>query len=341
MQEKIESVFIIAEAGVNHNGQLDLALRLCEAAKDAGVDAIKFQTWKTKNIVTKSASLATYQKKNISKKKESQFEMLEKLELSYDSFAKIKEYCDKIGIVFLSTPDDEESLNFLVDMGIGLIKIGSGDVTNIPYIRKIANKKMPVVLSTGMSYLRNVERAYNILTSEGASEITLLHCTTNYPCPMSEVNLNAMLTLKEAFKCQVGYSDHTLGIEVPIAAVALGAKIIEKHITLDKSMEGPDHKASIDPTELKEMVIAIRNIENAMGDGIKRPNLSEQQIEKVVKKKIVASRQIKQGEIFSDENITVKRSDEGLSAEFWDLICGLKVNRNYEEDESINFQNDL
>lgn len=334
----MNKILIIAEAGVNHNGQLNLALRLCDAAKEAGVDAIKFQTWKTENIVTKSASMATYQEINVSKAKKTQFEMLKELELGYDSFVQIKEYCDKIGINFLSTPDDEESLNFLVNMGIELIKVGSGEVTNVPYLRKIGSKKLPVVLSTGMSYLADVERAYYILMEAGAPNVTLLHCTTNYPCPMQEVNLNAMLTLKDAFKCQVGYSDHTLGIEVPIAAVAMGAKVIEKHFTLDKSMEGPDHKASIDPFELTEMVKMIRNIEKAMGDGIKGPNLSEQQIEKVVKKKIVASRPIKLGEIFTDENITVKRAEKGLSAEFWDLIIGLKSTCKYEIDNPINFQ---
>ena len=334
----MKHTFIIAEAGVNHNGNLDLAFQLCDAAKESGVDAIKFQTWKTENIVTKSAGLASYQEKNILRKRDSQFEMLKKLELGYESFIKIKKYCDKIGITFLSTPDEEESLDFLIGLGIKLIKVGSGEVTNVPYLRKIGGKKLPVVLSTGMSTLGDVERAYNTLKAAGAPEVTLLHCTTNYPCPMDEVNLKAMLTLKHAFKCSVGYSDHTLGIEVPIAAVAMGAEIIEKHFTLDKSMDGPDHKASIDPIELAQMVKGIRNIEKALGDGIKKPNASEKQIEKEVKKKIVAKKQIKKGEIFTEENITVKRTEKGLPAELWDLVCGMKANKNFETDQDISLQ---
>ncbi|MBU1368324.1 MAG: N-acetylneuraminate synthase family protein, partial [Bacteroidetes bacterium] len=269
-----------------------------------------------------------------------QFEMLKELELGYGSFIQIKEYCKKIGIAFLSTPDDDESLEFLLKMGMSFIKVGSGEVTNVPYLRKIGMTKMPIILSTGMSNLGDVERAYNILIDAGATEITLLHCTTNYPCPMEEVNLNAMLTLKEAFKCKVGYSDHTVGIEVPIAAVAMGARVIEKHFTIDKSMEGPDHKASLDPVELNEMVKAIRNIEKAMGNGIKTPNSSEKRIEKVVKKKIVASKVIGKGELFSNENITVKRSQDGLSAEFWDNIIGQKASRNFDVDEAIGLIND-
>jgi N,N'-diacetyllegionaminate synthase len=285
-------VYIIAEAGVNHNGQLDLAYKLCDEAKKAGVDAIKFQTWKTENIVTKAAPLATYQENNITSKTDTQFEMLKKLELSYNEFVDIKKYCDSIGLRFLSTPDEEESLEFLSGLNLDFLKIGSGEVTNIPYLRQIGKKKQPVILSTGMSYLGDVERAYYELIAAGATKIALLHCTSNYPCPMEEVNLKAMLTLKEAFKCEVGYSDHTLGIEVPIAAVAMGATIIEKHFTLDKTMEGPDHLASLSPDELREMVKAIRNIEAALGDGIKKPNKSEQDISKVVLKSIVSRKEI-------------------------------------------------
>jgi len=284
------SVYIIAEAGVNHNGQFDLALKLCDEAKRAGVDAIKFQTWKTENIVTSSAALATYQEENISTKSDSQFEMLKKLELSYADFIRINTYCNQIGITFLSTPDDEESLDFLVGLDLDFIKVGSGEVTNIPYLRKIGLKKQRVVLSTGMSTLGDVERAYNTLLNAGATSVDLLHCTTNYPCPMNEVNLKAMLTLKEAFKCNVGYSDHTMGIEVPIAAVAMGATIIEKHFTLDKTMDGPDHKASLNPQELSKMVLSIRNIEEALGNGIKEPNHSEKEISTVVLKSIVAKK---------------------------------------------------
>lgn len=333
---KMNKVYIIAEAGVNHNGSLDLALKLCDAAKNACVDAIKFQTWKTENIVTKSADLANYQKKHISNSKETQFEMLKKLELSYDNFAVIKEHCNKIGITFLSTPDDEESLDFLINLGIDFVKVGSGEISNLPYLRAIGATKIPIVLSTGMSNLGDIERAFNILIEAGAPDVTLLHCTTNYPCPMEEVNLSAMLTLKEAFKCRVGYSDHTEGIEIPIAAAALGAEVIEKHFTLDKSMDGPDHRASLSPLELLTMVKAIRNIEKAFGDGIKKPNKSEMKIAKVVLKSIVAKKQIKRGEFFTEENISVKRSSNGISAIHWDFILGKKALKNYSIDENIS-----
>lgn len=329
------AVYIIAEAGVNHNGSLDLAKKLCDAAKEAGVDAVKFQTWKTENICTREVELATYQEENILDKKSSQFQMLKNLELSYDQFSELQAYCKNIGIEFLSTPDEEESLNFLMSLNLPFIKIGSGEITNIPYLRKIASFGKPVILSTGMSSLTQVALAYDTLLSFGAPEVQLLHCTTNYPCPKNEVNLNAMLTLKEAFKCKVGYSDHTLGIEVPIAAVALGAQIIEKHFTLDNTMAGPDHKASLEPHELKAMVNAIRNVEMALGDGIKKPNKSEQEIAKVVLKTIVASRNIKKGERLSENNLIVKRVGKGLSPVYWDILLGTKAVKNYKEDEPI------
>lgn len=330
------SVYIIAEAGVNHNGNLNLALQLCDAAKVAGVDAIKFQTWKTEKIVTKQAEKATYQAENTGKANESQFDMLKKLELSYDDFCKIQKYCNEIGIEFLSTPDEEESLEFLInDLKLPLIKIGSGEVTNTPYLRKIASYNKPIILSTGMSTLAQVANAYDILLEAGAESVTLLHCTTNYPCPMDEVNLNAMVTLHNAFHCVVGYSDHTMGIEVPVAAVAMGAKIIEKHFTLDKNMEGPDHKASLDPEELKQMVTAIRNIEKAMGDGVKRPNKSEIEISKVVLKSIVAKHTIHKGDVLANDNLTIKRADTGISAKHWDMVIGTKALRDYDIDEPI------
>jgi N-acetylneuraminate synthase/N,N'-diacetyllegionaminate synthase len=331
-------VYIIAEAGVNHNGDINLAFRLCDEAKKAGVDAVKFQTWKTENLVTKSAPLATYQENNITSKSDSQFEMLKKLELSYDEFVEIQKYCNKIGVKFLSTPDENESLEFLSGLDLDFIKIGSGEVTNIPYLRKIGEKKQPVVLSTGMSNLADVERAYNTLMKSGAVSVTLLHCTSNYPCPMDEVNLKAMQTLEAAFKCEVGYSDHTMGIEVPIAAVAMGAKMIEKHFTLDKDMEGPDHKASLDPKELADMVKAIRNIEVALGDGIKKPNKSEEEISKVVLKSIVSSKDIAAGEIFTEDNITVKRTSHGIPATFWDMVIGKKAYKDYTQDEIISIE---
>jgi N,N'-diacetyllegionaminate synthase len=331
----MKKVMIIAEAGVNHNGKLDLAFRLCDAAKEAGADVVKFQTWKTENIVTKTASLASYQENNLSESNINQFQMLKELELSYDNFKLIKNYCDKIGIQFLSTPDEEESLKFLTGLGVDYLKIGSGEINNISYLRTIGSTRLPVILSTGMSTLGDVERAFNTLIASGTPDITLLHCTTNYPCPMEEVNLRAMLTLKEAFKCKVGYSDHTLGIEIPIAAVALGAEILEKHFTLDKSMEGPDHKASLNPAELKEMVKAIRSIEIAMGTGIKMPNKSEQEISRVVLKRIVAKSKIRKGDILSSGNLTAKRSSFGISSTYWDLVEGNVAFRDFEIDEAI------
>jgi N-acetylneuraminate synthase/N,N'-diacetyllegionaminate synthase len=332
--KKMSKVFIIAEAGVNHNGSLELAYKLCDAAKKAKADAVKFQTWKTEAILTQSVPMADYQSVNTGSKK-SQFEMAKELELSYEEFSKIKRYCDKIGIQFLSTPDEIESLEFLLSIGVDIIKIGSGEINNIPYLRQIGAKKKNVILSTGMSFLSDVENSYYTLMDSGAMSVALLHCTSNYPCPMDEVNLTAMLTLREAFKCRVGYSDHTMGIEIPIAAVAMGAEIIEKHFTLDKSMDGPDHKASLNPSELIEMVKTIRNIEKAIGNGIKMPNASEQIIEKVVKKKIVASKHISKGEIFTNENITVKRSENGLSAEHWDLVYGRISASNFDIDQPI------
>lgn len=328
------SVYIIAEAGVNHNGQLDLALKLCDAAKEAGVDAVKFQTWKTENIVTAQARQAAYQTENTGVE-ESQYDMLKKLELSYDHFRYIKDYCKKIGIDFLSTPDEEESLEFLVSLGLPFIKVGSGEVTNIPYLRKIGSCKKPVILSTGMSNIAQVALAYDTLLQAGADGVSLLHCTTNYPCPYNEVNLNAMITLREAFKCKVGYSDHTMGTEVPVAAVAMGAEIIEKHFTLDKNTEGPDHKASLEPAELKQMVQQIRNIEVALGDGIKRPNKSESENAKVVQKSILAKRLIKKGEILTEDILTVKRAGEGISSVHWDMVIGTKALQDYEIDEPI------
>lgn len=328
--------YIIAEAGVNHNGRLDLALKLCDAAKESGVDCVKFQTWQTEKIVTRNADKASYQSENTHDTEESQFDMLKKLELSYEDFRIIQEYCHKIGIDFLSTPDEEYSLAFLMnELNLPLIKIGSGEVTNIPYLRQMASYRKPVILSTGMSTLAQVAMAYDTLIDYGAPSVSLLHCTTNYPCPKDEVNLKAMQTMKEAFKCQCGYSDHTMGIEVPIAAVALGAEIIEKHFTLDRSMIGPDHKASLEPQELKAMVGAIRNIEMALGDGIKKPNKSELEIAKVVLKSIVAKRPILKGETLTAKNITIKRAGAGISSVHWDMIIGTKAIHDYEVDEPI------
>jgi N-acetylneuraminate synthase len=332
-------VFIIAEAGVNHNGDIKLAYRLVEKAKEAEADAIKFQTFLTEKIISRKVDMASYQKENI-KSQETQFDMIKKLELSYEDFRKIKKYCDDIGIIFLSTPDEEESLDFLVDdLKVPAIKIGSGEITNLPFLRYAARKKIPIILSTGMSNLSEVEEAVNIITQNQDSvdtsifpPLTLLHCTTNYPTPYEEVNLKAMLTLKEAFKLPVGYSDHTLGIEVPIAAIALGAKVIEKHFTLDRNLPGPDHKASLEPEELKIMIKAIRNIEKALGDGIKKPNKSEVEIMQVVRKSLVAARDIKRGEIIEDKDIVIKRSGNGIPPKFKDIIVGMKVTKDIEKD---------
>lgn len=332
---KADKCIIIAEAGVNHNGNLDTAIRLCDAAKKAGADIIKFQTWKTENIITKNVKQAEYQEKNTGLC-ESQFDMLKRLELSYEKFGIIKEHCDNIGIRFASTADDMESLDFLISLGIPFIKVASGDIGNIPYLRYIGSKNRSIVLSTGMSSLTDVKRSVETLKESGAADITLLHCTTNYPCPFEEVNLKAMLTLEHAFHMPFGYSDHTIGVEVAIAAVAMGAKIIEKHFTLDRNMEGPDHVASTEPGEFSKMVWQIRDVECAMGDGIKQLTDSEKVIKEVVMKRIVASRKIKAGDIFSEENICVKRSNAGKYASEWDKVTGTFALRNYEIDDGID-----
>lgn len=329
-----EKCLIIAEAGVNHNGNLETALKLCDSVKESGADVIKFQTWKTENIITRNVDQAEYQKDNTGKE-ESQFDMLKRLELPYDDFRKIKDYCDKIGLVFSSTADDEESLDFLLELGIPFIKVGSGDIGNVSYLRYIGSKNLPVILSTGMSTLEEVEISINALRDGGAKEITLLHCTTSYPCPMKDVNLRAMLTLKEKFGLRVGYSDHTLGDEVAIAALSLGAKVIEKHYTLDRNMEGPDHLASTEPDEFARLVERIRNIEMALGTGEKKPTDNEKDISKVVTKRIVAKRKISKGEKLTADNLTIKRNNIGRLASEWDEVIGKNADKDYVEDEGI------
>lgn len=328
------STYIIAEAGVNHNGDVQIAKQLCLAAKNAGADAVKFQTWITDNIITKNVKQADYQAENTGRN-ESQYEMLKKLELTFDQFREIKKYCDEIGIEFASTADDEESLDFLVNLGIPFIKVGSGDVGNISYLRYIGSKKRPVILSTGMSTLADVEVSLKALRDGGATDIKLLHCTTNYPCPFDSVNLKAMDTLHNAFGLKVGYSDHTVGIEVPVSAVARGAIIIEKHFTLDCNMEGPDHLASTEPEEFKKMVDSIRNIEKALGTGIKQPTAAERDISKVVLKRIVAKQPINEGDTITEKSICVKRNEKGLPASAWDIIVGTKARRTFDKDEGI------
>lgn len=325
---------IIAEAGVNHNGDVSLAFKLCDAAKEAGADVVKFQTWKTEAIITKNVSQAEYQQENTGVV-ESQFDMLKKLELSQEEFKQIKEHCDRIGIQFASTADDADSLDFLVSLGIPFIKIGSGEIGNVSYLRYMGSKKMPVILSTGMSTLSDIDISLQALREGGAEDITLLHCTTSYPCLFENVNLNAMNTIRDAFKLPVGYSDHTLGNTVAIAAVAMGAKVIEKHFTLDKNMEGPDHKASSTPEEFKQMVTEIRNIEKAMGDGRKLPTKVEKNISKVVLKRIVAKKEIQKGSVISEADICVKRNDTGLPCNKWDILVGTKAKRDFRIDEGI------
>ena len=318
-------VFIIAEAGVNHNGDINTAFALIDAAQRAGADAVKFQTFKTEKIITKSAATADYQKNNVAGEA-SQFELVKRLELSYEQFSELQRHCKKRRILFLSTPDESESLDFLIDvLQIPIIKIGSGEVNNLPYLRQIASKNKPMILSTGMSYLGEIETAVATIQAISSAPITLLHCTTNYPCPMEQVNLSAMLTLKNAFKTEIGYSDHTLGIEVPIAAVALGATVIEKHFTLDKNMPGPDHLASLNPQELTEMVTAIRRIELAMGDGIKRPNSSEQVTKTVVRKRLTAIKNLPIGHVLNPSDIEFKRANVGIYVEHLDLVIGKKL----------------
>ena len=336
------SVYIIAEAGVNHNGKLDLALKLCDAAKEAGVNAVKFQTWKTENIVTASACMATYQKKNIQTAASSQYEMLKRLELSYEHFAHIQEHCKQIGIDFLSTPDEEESLDFLMSLSLPLIKVGSGEVTNIPYLRTIGSKKKPVILSTGMSTMEEVERAVKFLSTPAngskavsIDDIVVLQCNTQYPTPYQDVNLLAMPRMGNALGVRYGYSDHTKGIEIPVAAVALGACVIEKHFTLDRSLPGPDHKASLEPSELKEMIARIRNVEQALGNPLKRVTDSEKDNIIVARKSLVAARDIRKGETFTKENLAVKRPGNGISP--WNIydVIGRVAKRDFPFDSLI------
>jgi len=332
----MSKTIIIAEAGVNHNGSLDLAKELVLAAKRAGADYVKFQTSVPEKLISKVAKMAEYQKTNIGKE-ESQLEMLRKLVLKLEDFSVLKEYCDQQGIKFMSTPFDLTSIDVLEPLGMDYWKIPSGEITNLPYLRKIAKLHQPVILSTGMSCLGEIEDALRVLTEEGLEkeQISLLHCNTEYPTPFEDVNLKAMLTLKECFGVRVGYSDHTKGIEVPIAAVAMGAEIIEKHFTLDKTLPGPDHVASLEPQELKAMVDSIRNIEKATGSGIKQVSSSEKKNIAIARKSIIAARDIKAGETFTEENLTVKRPGNGINPMRWDEVIGQVAKRDFGEDELI------
>lgn len=329
----MQKVLIIAEAGVNHNGDINLAKRLIDEAKKAGADIVKFQTFNPQKLASKNAKMAEYQKKNLGVE-ESQETMLSKLTLTKEEYVELAEYCRLIGIKFLSTPFDIESIKFLNGLQ-NIWKIPSGEITNYPYLVEIARTGKEIILSTGMSSLEEVQDAIDVLKKNGAGEITVLHCTTNYPTPMEDVNLRAMLTLRGKFGCAVGYSDHTKGIEIPVAAVAMGATVIEKHFTLDRNMEGPDHKASLEPDELKAMVSAIRNVEQALGDGNKVPAASEKANIAVARKSIIAARNIKVGEVFTEDNITTKRPGTGISPMRWNEVLGQKAIRDFEEDELI------
>ena len=334
----MSKTLIIAEAGVNHNGSIELAKKLVEKAKEAGVDYIKFQTFKASKLVTKAAKQAEYQQKNIGKGGDSQYQMLKKLELSPEEHEVLIDYCHQLGIKFFSTAFDFDSIDYLHSLNLGLWKIPSGEVTNYPFLKRIAAYNEPTILSTGMCDMQDVRNAVEALYKNGLSKenLILLHCNTEYPTPFEDVNLKAMDALRKEFGVEVGYSDHTKGIEVPIAAVALGATVIEKHFTLDRNMEGPDHKASLEPDELKAMASAIRNIEKAVsGDGTKHVSGSEKKNIAIARKSIVAASEIKAGEVFTEQNLTVKRPGNGISPMRWEEVLGQTAKRDFNEDELI------
>ena len=333
----MKRTLIIAEAGVNHNGDIAKAKALIDKGAEAGVDYVKFQTFKAEKLVTKQAQRASYQDKN-TQNNDSQYEMLKKLELSQALHQELMDYCNQKGVKFLSTGFDSESLGFLAQLGITIAKVPSGEITNLPYLRQVASLFPEVILSTGMATIGEIKDAVKVLIDNGVSKdkIIILHCNTEYPTPMEDVNLKAMLHIQRELGLPIGYSDHTLGIEVPIAAVALGATVIEKHFTLDKTLPGPDHKASLEPNELKAMVSAIRNIEKAIGgSGLKEVSKSEEKNKPIARKSIVASTDIKKGDIFTPENLTVKRPGTGISPMQWDEVIGKEAKRDFQEDELI------
>jgi N,N'-diacetyllegionaminate synthase len=327
-------IVIIAEAGVNHNGQLSLAKKLADAAAAAGADYVKFQTFEPEALVSRFAQKADYQKKATGEE-EAQLAMLRKLALTKEEFVSLKTYCNEVGISFLSTPFDLGSIDFLYELGLSFWKVPSGEITNLPYLRKIAKTGMPVVLSSGMCDLTEIDAALNVLTQNGAGDVTLLHCNTEYPTPYEDVNLRAMQEMRTRFSLPVGYSDHTLGIAVPIAAAALGACVIEKHFTLDKTMEGPDHQASLSPQELADMVRAIRTVEAALGSDVKACSPSERKNRDIARKSIVAARDITQGEVFGEANLTAKRPGNGISPMRWDEVVGKRAKKSFLKDELI------
>lgn len=332
-------VYIIAEAGVNHNGDINIAKKLIEKASEAGCDCIKFQTFNASKLVTKEAPKAEYQIKN-TKSNDSQYDMLKKLELKYDDFLELKEYCAKFNIEFLSTPFDEEAVELLEKLNVNKYKVSSGDITNKSLLKFIAKKGKQVIISTGMATLGEVENAVQWIEEEGNNNIVVLHCTSNYPTPYEEVNMRAMETLKQSFQFPVGYSDHTQGIEIPLLAVSLGATLIEKHFTLDNCMEGPDHKASLEPEELGMMVKQIRNIEKALGDGIKRPTKTELSTRDVARKSIVVNKDMKTGEILQLKDLDYKRPGTGIAPEFAEKIVGIVLKRDKSRDTMLT-QEDL
>ncbi len=332
-------VFIIAEAGVNHNGDINLARELVDVAVEAGVDAVKFQTFISEDIVTFHAEKADYQKENTGNEQESQFEMLKKLELSFKEFRELKAYCDKRGIIFLSTPFDRKSVDFLDKLKVLAFKVASGEINNFPLLSHIASKGKPLILSTGMSTLEEVEETLEVLRKKRNSKVVLLHCTSDYPAKIGEVNLRAIETMRQSFRLPLGLSDHTPGIVISLAAVAMGASVIEKHFTLDKDLPGPDHRASLEPQELKDLVRGIRNIEKALGDGIKTPSKSEMNTKLIARKSIVAAMDIKRGELLNEHNLTVKRPGNGISPMRWNEVVGKKAVRDFKEDELIAINN--
>ena len=331
-----DRVLIIAEAGVNHNGSIQLAKKLIDKAVFSGADAVKFQTFKAKNVLSKNAPKADYQKQTTNLR-ESQFDMIKRLELDERAHQELIAYCKEANIMFLSTPFDLDSVDLLNELGLQIFKIPSGEITNLPYLRRIGSLCKEVILSTGMSDLKEIGEAIKILTNAGTlkENITVLHANTMYPTPMEDVNLRAMQTIQNKFDVAVGYSDHTLGIEVDIAAVAMGATVIEKHFTIDKTMDGPDHKSSIDPEELKAMVSSIRNIEKALGSSVKKPSKSEKPNISMARKSIVAKKSIKKGELFTEKNITIKRPGIGISPMKWDTILGKVAERDYQIDDLL------
>lgn len=333
------SVYIIAEVGVNHNGDLDLAKRLVLKAVKAGVDAVKFQTFKTNKLVSKTTPKAKYQIKE-TKNNNSQFDMLKKFELSKKDHIKLIKFCNKNNIQFLSTPFDFNSVDLLEELNVPAFKIGSSDTNNLPLLEYIAKKSKPIILSTGMSKLNEVAEAVETIQKVIENKLILLHCVSNYPTKYNEVNLKAMDTLKKAFNIPVGFSDHTIGTEIPIAAVSRGADVIEKHFTLDKNMNGPDHSASLEPDELKEMVQKIRNVEKSLGDGIKKPVESEKENIKASRKSVVLTQDIKKGEKISEKHISIKRPGTGIPPKYYEIVNGFKVQKNISAGTTLKW-NDL